>query len=148
MSLHPLLEGVRTGAINSIMFPQNPVENAPKIISDLRTIFPPYEGKFLIGPMAKLGWGTPTLVSVSLGVILEIPGKIAVLGVLKIALPAEEAALIVLQANFAGALEFDKSRLYFFAALFESRVLFLTLEGEMELLVAWGEDATFVLSVR
>ena len=146
MSLQPLMEGVRTGAINSIMFPQNPVENAPKIISDLRTIFPPYEGKFLIGPMAKLGWGTPTLVSVSLGVIIEIPGNIAILGVLKIALPAEEAALIVLQVNFAGAIEFDKSRLYFFAALFESRVLYLTLEGEMGLLVAWGDDANFVVS--
>jgi len=146
MSLQPLMEGVRTGAINSIMFPQNPVANAPKIISDLRTIFPPYEGKFLIGPMAKLGWGTPTLVSVSLGVIIEIPGNIAILGVLKIALPAEEAALIVLQVNFAGAIEFDKSRLYFFASLFESRVLFLTLEGEMGLLVAWGDDANFVVS--
>ena len=146
MSLQPLMEGVRTGAINSIMFPQNPVANAPKIISDLRTIFPPYEGKFLIGPMAKLGWGTPTLVSVSLGVIIEIPGNIAILGVLKIALPAEEAALIVLQVNFAGAIEFDKSRLYFFAALFESRVLYLTLEGEMGLLVAWGDDANFVVS--
>jgi len=146
MSLQPLMEGVRTGAINSIMFPQNPVENAPKIISDLRTIFPPYEGKFLIGPMAKLGWGTPTLVSVSLGVIIEIPGNIAILGVLKIALPADEAALIVLQVNFAGAIEFDKSRLYFFAALFESRILYLTLEGEMGLLVAWGDDANFVVS--
>ena len=146
MNLQPLMEGVRTGAINSIMFPQNPVANAPKIISDLRTIFPPYEGKFLIGPMAKLGWGTPTLVSVSLGVIIEIPGNIAILGVLKIALPAEDAALIVLQVNFAGAIEFDKSRLYFFAALFESRVLFLTLEGEMGLLVAWGDDANFVVS--
>ena len=146
MSLQPLMEGVRTGAINSIMFPQNPVANAPKIISDLRTIFPPYEGKFLIGPMAKLGWGTPTLVSVSLGVIIEIPGNIAILGVLKIALPAEEAALIVLQVNFAGAMQFDKSRLYFFAALFESRVLYLTLEGEMGLLVVWGDDANFVVS--
>jgi hypothetical protein len=65
---------------------------------------------------------------------------------LKIALPADEAALIVLQVNFAGAIEFDKSRLYFFAALFESRVLYLTLEGEMGLLVAWGDDANFVVS--
>ena len=28
---------------------------------------------FLIGPMAKLGWGEPTLISLSLGVIIEIP---------------------------------------------------------------------------
>lgn len=146
MNLQPLMEGVRTGAINSIMFPENPVANAPRIISDLRVIFPPYQDRFLIGPMAKLGWGTPTLVSVSLGIIIEISGNIAILGVLKIALPAPEAPLIVIQANFAGAIEFDKQRLYFFAGLFESRIIFLTLEGELGLLVAWGGDANFVVS--
>jgi hypothetical protein len=97
--------------------------------------------------MAKLGWGTPTLVSVSMGIIIEISGNIAILGVLKIALPAPEAPLIVIQANFAGAIEFDKQRLYFFAGLFESRIVFLTLEGELGLLVAWGSDANFVVSV-
>jgi len=147
MNLPPLAEGVRTGAINSIMFPENPVENAPRIISDLRTIFPPYKGKFLIGPMAKIGWGTPTLISLSLGVIIEIPGNIAIVGVLKVALPTDEAALIVLQVNFVGAIEFDKSRLWFFASIFESRILFITIEGEMGLLVAWGEDSNFVVSV-
>ena len=147
MKLQPLMEGVRTGAIDSIMFPQDVVANAPKILSDLRAIFPPQEGIFLIGPMAKLGWGTPTLISVALGVIIEIPGNIAILGVLKVALPTEDAALIRLQVNFAGAIEFDKKRIYFFAALFESRVVFLTIEGEMGLLVAFGGDANFVVSV-
>lgn len=146
MNLPPLVEGVRTGAVNSIMFPENPVENAPRIIADLRTIFPPYEGKFLIGPMAKLGWGTPPLITVSIGIIIEIPGNIAIVGVLKVALPTDEAALIVIQVNFVGAIEFDKSRLYFFAGLFESRIVFLTLEGELGLLIAWGDDANFVLS--
>src|SRR5918993_2211348 len=102
------MEGVRTGALESVMFPQDVVANAPKIISDLRTFFPTQEGTFLIGPMAKLGWGTPTLMSVSLGVIIEIPGNIAILGVLKIALPTEDEAVLLLQVNFAGAIEFDK----------------------------------------
>lgn len=147
MKLQPLAEGVRTGGINGIMFPTNVVENAPRIISDLRTYFPPEEGKFLIGPMAKLGWGTPALITVSLGVIIEIPGNIAILGVLKVALPTEDAPLIVLQINFIGAIEFDKKRLWFFASLYDSRILFITLEGEMGLLVAWGDDANFVVSV-
>ena len=147
MRLQPLMEGVRTGAINSIMFPQDVIANAPRIISDLRTIFPPEEGKFLIGPMAKIGWGTPTLVSLSLGIIIEIPGNIAIVGVLKVALPTDELAILILQVNFAGAIEFDKKRVYFFAALFESRILFMTLEGEMGLLAAFGDDANFVLSV-
>lgn len=147
MKLQPLMEGIRTGAVESIMFPEDVIANAPKIISDLRVIFPPMVGIFLIGPMAKLGWGTPALITVSLGIIIEIPGNIAILGIIKVALPADEIAILVLQVNFAGAIEFDKSRLFFFAALFESRILFITIEGEMGLLVAWGHDANFVLSV-
>ena len=53
----------------------------------------------------------------------------------------------MLQVNFAGALEFSKQRLYFFASLFDSHVLFITIEGEMGLLVAWGDNANFVVSV-
>ena len=80
--------------------------------------------------------------------IIEIPpGNIAILGVLRVALPDEDAALIIIQVNFIGALEVDKKRIWFFAGLFESRVLFITLEGEMGLLIAWGDDANFVLSV-
>jgi hypothetical protein len=146
--LDPLVEGVRTGSVNRIMFPRDVIANAPRIISDLRTIFPPQADHFVIGPMAKLGWGTPTLVSISLGVVIEIPpGDIVILGVLRIALPADDVALVVLQINFVGVLEVDKRRLYFFAALFDSRVLFITLTGELGVLMAFGDDANFVLTV-
>jgi len=148
MMLEELAEGVRTGSIESIMFPQDVIANAPQIISDMRRFFPPEDGTFLIGPMAKLGWGTPTLVTASLGIIIEVPpGNIAILGVLKCALPDEDAALLVLQVKFIGALEVDKNRLWFFASLFGSRVLFITLGGEMGLLIDWSDNPEFVLSV-
>ncbi|MEQ1638718.1 MAG: DUF6603 domain-containing protein [Methylococcales bacterium] len=147
MLLQPLAEGVRTGAVNSVMFPTDVVANAPRIISDLQAFFPVHEGIFLIGPMAKLGWGTPNLITLSLGIIIEIPGNIAILGVLKVVLPDEESALLVLQVNFIGAIEFDKKRAWFFASIFESRILFITIEGEMGVLVAWGNDPNFVVSV-
>jgi hypothetical protein len=147
MLKQPLMDGVRTGAIESVMFPHDVVANAVRIISDLKAFFPPQRGTFLIGPMAKLGWGEPTLISLALGVIIEIPGDIAILGVLKLALPANDIAVILIQVNFAGVLEFDKSRLYFFATLFDSRVLFITIEGEMGVLFAWGSDANFVVSI-
>ncbi|WP_295120259.1 DUF6603 domain-containing protein [uncultured Chitinophaga sp.] len=147
MNLTALAEGVRTGGVNSVMFPQNIIENAPRIISDLRTFFPIEQDKFLIGPMAKLGWGTPALISVSLGIIIEIPGNIAIVGIIKIALPTEEAAIIQIQVNFIGAIEFDKKRLWFYAVLYESRVLFMTIEGGMGLLIAWGDDSNFVISM-
>ncbi len=148
MLAEQLMEAVRSDAIEDIMFPKDVVANAQRIISDLRAIFPPQQGTFLIGPMVKLGWGEPTLVSVALGVIVEIPpGDIAILGVLKLVLPAEELEVLRLQVNFAGALEFSKSRLYFYATLYDSHLLFITIQGGMGLLVAWGDDANFVVSV-
>jgi uncharacterized protein DUF6603 len=144
----PVLDGLKTGAIQSIMFPQDVIANAPRIISDLRAIFPPQEGVLLIGPMAKLGWGTPNLLSLSMGVIIQIPpGDVAILGILKMALPAEEEAILVLQVNFAGLLEFDKERFYFFATLYDSHILFITLTGDMGVLFAYGDNANFVVSV-
>ena len=145
--LQPLVDGVRTGAVNNIMFPKNVVANAPRIISDLRAIFPPFEGKFLIGPMAKLGWGSPPLITLSLGVIIEIPGDLKILGVLKCILPDEKTPVLILQVAFVGAIEFDKKRLWLFAGIFDSKVLTFTLEGEMGVLFAWGDDADFVISV-
>ncbi|HOY05857.1 MAG TPA: hypothetical protein PLO67_10675 [Saprospiraceae bacterium] len=148
VKLEVLAQGIRNGTLNNIMFPQGDiVANAPRIISDLRAIFPPEEGKFLVGPMVKLGWGTPTLISVALGVIIEIPGNFAIVGVLKVGIPTEDAPLILIQIAFIGAVEFDKQRLWFFASMFDSRVLFITLEGEMGLLVSWGNEPNFVVSV-
>ena len=82
MVLEAIAQGVRTGGVNEILFPTDPVANAPRIISDLRAFFPPALNRFLIGPMGKLGWGTPTVISLELGIIVEIPGNLALLGVL------------------------------------------------------------------
>jgi hypothetical protein len=147
VKIDPLLDGVRTGAIANIMFPRDVIANAPRIISDLRAIFPPQQNVFLIGPMAKLGWGAPTLISLSLGIVIEIPGNVAILGVLRSALPAEEAPLIVLQVAFVGVIEFAKKRLFLFAGLFGSRVLYMTLDGEMGALASFGADGNLLLSV-
>ncbi|MGW4382490.1 DUF6603 domain-containing protein [Kitasatospora sp. NPDC004531] len=148
MNLQALAEGVRNGSVQSVMFPEDVIANAPRILSDLARFFPPEQGRFLIGPMAKIGWGTPTLVSVSLGIVIEIPpGDIAILGVLQCILPSPDLPLLALQVNFVGALEVDKSRLWFFAELFDSHVLLMTIDGGMGLLVAWGDNPDFVLTV-
>ncbi len=147
MMLEELAEGVRTGAIEGVMFPKDVIANAPKIISDLKRFFPAQPNTFLIGPMAKLGWGA-SIITVSLGIVVEIPpGNIAILGVLACVLPDEESEILILKVKFIGALEIDKSRLWFFASLFGSRILFITIDGEMGLLICWGSSPQFVISV-
>lgn len=145
--IDPLRDSVRTGAVNNILFPQNVIANAPRIISDLNTIFPTYEGKFLIGPMAKIGWGTPTLISLSLGLIIEIPGNIAILGVLRVTLPEERLPLVKIQIAFVGIIDFDKKMFSFDASLFESSIIGLTLEGDMAVRLKWGDSPDFLLTV-
>lgn len=148
VNVQPLAEGVRTGAVESVMFPQDIIANAPKIISDLKQFFPVYQDQFLIGPMAKIAYGTPTLASLSLGVIIEFPEvTITILGVLKVVLPTEEADVLKLQVNFIGRIEPANSLLWFYAELYDSRILFITIEGGMGLLVNWGENSNFVFSI-
>jgi hypothetical protein len=143
-----LMLGVRTGAMNSILFPQDVVANITRLVSDLKAIFPIEEGHFLLGPMGKLGWGTPTLISLEIGVIIDIPEpQIVFLGVLRCFLPAEEAALIKLQVNFAGGIDFDQGMLWFNASLFDSRLVLFTLEGDMAVRVGWGSTPMLLLSV-
>jgi hypothetical protein len=147
VAIEALSSGIRSGGIESVMFPKDVVANAPRIISDLRQYFPPQRDVFLIGPMAKLGWGTPTLVSGQLGLILEFPNvNITILGLLKVVLPHEDADLLHLQVNFIGRIEPANSRLWFYAELYDSRLLFLTLEGGFGLLLDWGDESNFVLS--
>ena len=148
VNIDALSEGIRTGSVNSIMFPENIIENAPRIISDLRRFFPTTADIFLVGPMAKIGWGTPTLVSVSLGIILEFPTiNITILGVIKVALPDENVPILRLQVNFIGRFEPQNKLLWFYAELYDSRILFITLEGGMGVLVNWGDQANFVFTV-
>jgi hypothetical protein len=146
--LDALQVGVRDGSLNSILFPADVVANATRIIGDLKRVFPPQDGHFLVGPMAKLGWGTPTLISLSLGLILDLPRPtFAVIGVLRMALPAEDVAILHLQVSFAGSVDFERGQLQFDASLFDSRVLTFTLTGDMAVRVYWKDNANFLLTV-
>ncbi|MFO1499406.1 MAG: DUF6603 domain-containing protein, partial [Verrucomicrobiota bacterium] len=147
-SLEALRAGIKDGSLQSILFPVDVVANAPRLIADLARVFPAQPGTFLIGPMAKLGWGTPALVTLELGAVLQLPRpKIAVLGVLRAALPADEDPLVILQVNFIGTLDFAAGQLEFDAALFDSRVLTFTLSGDMAVRAYWKENANLLLSV-
>ncbi|MFT4094007.1 MAG: hypothetical protein QM640_10230 [Niabella sp.] len=143
-----LRTGLKTNAIKSILFPEDVVGNINRIISDIKQIFPIQQDSFLIGLMGKIGWGTPTLISIELGIILQLPDpKIIILGVVKLALPTEETALVKIQVNFLGVIDFQNQFLYFEARLFDSQLVGFPLTGSLALVVAWGNNSTFGLSI-
>ena len=139
--------GLRDGSLDSILFPKDIVANAARIIGDLQRVFPPQAGPFLIGPMAEITWGVPPLLTLRIGVILELPRPaIAIIGVLRAKLPKEDAAILVLQVNFVGTIDFDSGQFQFDATLYDSRVLDFTLTGDMAVRFYWKRNANLLLS--
>jgi hypothetical protein len=143
-----LLEGARNNSISNILFPQNIVASMPTLLPQIKTLFPIQKDQFFIGLMARITWGVPTLVKIDFGIALEFPSpvRLAILGVLKIALPSEDKAVLKLQVNFAGVIDFDNKYLAFDAALYDSRILTFALEGQMAVRLSWGQNKAFLMS--
>ncbi|WP_026956540.1 DUF6603 domain-containing protein [Algoriphagus vanfongensis] len=144
-----LRDGVRTGTIQNILFPKDIIANINKILTDIKEVFPVKRDQFVLGPMAAITWGVPTILRVDLGVAIEFanPVRFGILGVLRVILPDENAALIKIQVAFLGMIDFEKGMLSFDASLFDSKVLTFGLEGDMVLRISWGAKPDFVLSV-
>ena len=149
MNLEALRQGVKNNTLDHILFPEDPVANAPQIIASLNTVFPIVTGQFTFGIMGIIGWGTPTLIQIEAGLMIEIPDpvRIALLGVVKAVLPNKDSPLLQLQVNFLGTIDFEKKLLTFDASLYDSRLLSFTLSGDMALRLSWGDSPHFLLSV-
>jgi len=142
--------GVRDNKLDNILFPENVVENASTIISQMQTVFPIRKGQFVIGPMGLIGWGAPvSLIDAELGVIIEVPNPVmvAIVGVVKIALPDKDAPIALLQINFAGIIDFENKMFSFDASLYKSRILTFALTGDMALRIKWGDKPDFGFAI-
>lgn len=146
-----LREGLRANTLDAIMFPEDPVRNAPQIVSDVRRVFPPVKDQHVFGPMAIVGWGTPNIIRAELGVVLELfnPLRLVVLGKLTTALPSTEAdpRIAEINMNVLGVIDFDRKEASLDAVLYDSRVSVYTLEGEMAMRLRWGQDPSFALAI-
>jgi hypothetical protein len=149
MDKDAILAGVRKGALDGIMFPDDPVANANTILSNLTTIFPIAMNRYVFGPMALIGWGTPTLVRIELAMVLEVPAPIllALLGKASIAIPTRDEAIIAINLDVVGILDFGRSSLAVDARLRDSHITAFALSGEMAMRMNWGDKPNFALSV-
>lgn len=148
MKTKPLQTAVRTGNLNSVLFPQNVVENAQQIITDLRTIFPVKKDIHVFGPMAKFAWGTSSMITMDVGIVLSIPTwKIAILGKIRMALPDPDQAIVDLKLGVIGVLDIPNKKVAIDASLYDSRIAVFTVAGDMALRSSWGEKSSFMLSL-
>ena len=144
-----LRERIAAGAVNSVMFPDNPIENSNRIISDLEAIFPAQESHFVIAPFLRFGFGTPSIIELDLGVVLEFPfkGRIILLGSLGVYLPVKGFAIVELHIDVIGDFNFAESYIRIEGRLRNSHILSIPLEGGFAFMLDWGSRPAFLFSI-
>jgi hypothetical protein len=147
-----LRQGLKNDTLGTLLFPRDPVGNAPALIRSLAAAFPANRGSYLLGILAKIGWFTPTLVLLELALILEFGSRkrLLVLGRISSILPSPDNDLIRLVLDAIGVIDFDQSTTSIDAVLVDSRLArAYALTGAMALRANWGSGpgSTFVLAI-
>ncbi|WP_293902395.1 DUF6603 domain-containing protein [Phenylobacterium sp.] len=147
-STDALRAAVIGGKLN-FLFPKSAITDGPQILAQLDAVFPTAPGRFLFGPMALIGWGTPTVLTIAIAVILELPEpvRIVLLAKLEAKLPSASAPLIRINMDAVGVLELTQGRLSLDASLYDSKLITYALAGDMALRAAWVGNREFVLAI-
>jgi hypothetical protein len=151
-----LTAGLKSDTLATLLFPRDPVANAPALIQALAAAFPPRQGSYLLGLMARITWFTPTLVTLDLALVLELGARsrLLALGRVSALLPSADNDLIRLNLDAVGVLDLDAGTLACDAVLVDSRLVHqFPITGSAALRAAWpggGGSLTtggFVLAV-
>lgn len=145
-----IAEGLKNGALDTLLFPEDPVRDAPQLISMIDDYFPVLEGNSVFGPIVEIGWGAPkTLITMQLGVIISLPeGRIALLGSIAAILPKPDAPILSLKMDLLGEIDIPGGTLFMMASLYDSNLLStIELSGDMGTYLATKGQPYFLMSV-
>jgi hypothetical protein len=140
---------VRTGALDAVLFPDDPIADAPAIIDTFGQIFPPAPGQVVFGPVVRIGWGTPSLVEAVLGIVIALPDPVllAVVGSVTAVLPTADLDLVSIHLDVGGVIDVTAGTLSVSAALHDSTIVGFALSGGMELRADFGAKPSFLLAL-
>ncbi|KRE25567.1 hypothetical protein ASG82_18680 [Mycobacterium sp. Soil538] len=142
-NVEALTAAAGSGDLSRLLFPQDAVADAPRLLPVLDNCFPASPGDFIVGPMLKLGWGTPTFVSATIGVLVSSTA-VVVVGRAAITLPFEQAALIRLEGLLLGII--TPSLVILQATLANSHIVGIPIDGEIRFLSRSGPGAVVAFS--
>ncbi len=158
-----LIAGMKTKAFDDILFPDDPVGDAPRILGRLRTLFPSSPRSLTIGPMIDIGWGTPRILFARVALLVEVdnvfggaPGPIAfsrvvLVGSLRVEIGAAkddpDVTVVHLVVDVLGFWEAAAKRYGFLADLrADSRIAFIDITGGLGVWGEYGDRPRFLLA--
>ncbi|CAN5715194.1 hypothetical protein BH11MYX3_BH11MYX3_14270 [soil metagenome] len=148
-----LLDAIRSGAVDDVLFPAAPMKDPLVLIERLAALFPARTGSHVFGPTALVTWGPERLIKIKLALVIELPSvqRIAILGSLtarvRKQIAGRELAILDLQVNFGGVIDFGEKFIRFDASLYRSRLLGMELAGDVALRIRYGANPDFVLTL-
>ena len=137
-----------SGSVSSILDPGSEMDRAIELLARMARYFPTRADRFVIGLAVQLRW--VELVQVDIGLIIELPGpaKIILLGRARIALESDDVALVRIQLQVLGIVDFEEKLLSIDAALTDSTLLeIFDITGGAAVRVSWGERPYALMSV-
>ena len=133
--------------LDGLLFPADPVAAAPQLISALESYFPAAEGRYVFGPLAKIGWAAD-IVTGEAALLLELPEpiRLMLIGDVQVGVPSNSPQL-VLHVSFDGGIDFGKQLAFFDATLRDSRLESYPISGDLAFRYSWGNPAVFALAL-
>ena len=150
MDAEALSAGLRTGVVDALLFPDDAVNDSAELIAQIDEYFPLADGNTVIGPVIRLGWGSPTpLITAELGVMISLPdGIIAVLGSIEALLPVPDAPVLSLRMDTLGVIDVPGGTFSLLGSLYDSQLLdVIQLSGDLAVFLQVGTQPYFLLSV-
>jgi hypothetical protein len=147
-STQALRDALYAGSMDSLLFPTDPIANAETILNTMAAVFPPRDGQYVFGPVARIAFNQPALITGTLGIIIEVGGetRLFILGALRADLPTQDAALISLRLSFFGEVDFAAGTISFDATLQSSRILTYPVSGDIAVRSGWAPHIEQVVS--
>ena len=145
-----LFAAVRAGRAGDLLAPEDPIRDAPTLIAQAETIFPPRRGRHVFGPTMQVGWGAPrSLITLDLALALTMPEplRIFLIGRVRAVLPDETVKLIALNLDVAGVLDLSRGMFDLEGRLFDSVIQAIPITGGFAMKTAWGAKRSFIFSV-
>ena len=160
VDVNQLVNGMRTGAFDDLLFPADPVGDAPRIIATLRQLFPMRRNALTVGPMVDVHWGKPVIITARLAVLIQLDNalgggplalsKVVVVGQLRAAVGSTQedpdARVLVLIIDVLGFWDLAEKRYGILAALRDSSVAGIDLTGGLAVWGEYGSHPSFLLA--
>ncbi|HEY7075039.1 MAG TPA: DUF6603 domain-containing protein, partial [Solirubrobacteraceae bacterium] len=141
--------GLRDGAADDILFPEDVLRDADVLVARIDEYFPILPGNTAVGPVGEIRWGVGDMLVGQLGVAVSLPqAAIVALASIETVLPDRDAPVLELHLDVLGALDVAEGTLLIVGSLYDSRLLgVIELSGDTALYVSWLADPYFVTSV-